>query len=65
MKEKIINYIIEVLFLLTGLYYFFNGIYAIAKSEYVTHATYGILNVLVGVMALGFTFLFDKLDKKK
>ncbi len=65
MKEKIINYTIEVLFLLIGLYYFFNGIYIITKAEYITQQTYSILNVLIGVIALGFTFLFDKLDKRK
>lgn len=65
MKEKIVNGIIKVLFLLIGLYYLFNGIFIIASAEYITQQTYGILNVLIGVIALGFTFLFEKLDKRK
>ncbi len=65
MKEKIVNGIIKVLFLLIGLYYLFNGIFIITSAEYITQQAYGILSVLVGVVALGFTFLFDKLDKRK
>ena len=64
MKEKIVNGIIKVLFLLIGLYYLFNGIFIIASAEYIIRQTYGILSVLVGVVALGFTFLFEKLDKR-
>ena len=52
----------SVIFFLGALFCMFSGVSTIANASYITHQTYGILVVLVGVIALGFSILFWKLD---